>query len=47
MMVGPIGRPSVVSRACSNGWMEPGPAQMAVVIANLHRLGVVGSQGAV
>jgi hypothetical protein len=47
MTAGPRAQPSVVSQACSNGRTEPGLAQMAVVIAYLHRLGAVGAQGAV
>jgi hypothetical protein len=44
---GPRASPSVVSRPCSKGWMEPGPAQTAAVTAYLHRLGVLGASEAV
>jgi hypothetical protein len=36
-----------VSRPCSNGWMEPGPAQAAAVTVYLRRLGVLGAREAV
>jgi hypothetical protein len=39
-------RPSVAPRARSNGWMESAVAQTDAVISCLHRLTVVGAQGA-
>jgi hypothetical protein len=40
-MAGPRARPSVVSRACSNGRTEPGLAQTVAMIVYLHRHGAV------